>query len=227
MTKKPGTFSRCTFIKSSAATWGATALAPYTNSLATTPVSHLSASEFMSPPVSSRPMVLWAWLNGHVGREQLTRALAEMRAKGLRGPILWDVASIRDPQKTVPAGPAFLGDESVDFIHHALDEASRLGLEAGLFASSSWNAGGPWIGPELASKRIAWSSLQVTDLLNAGTNRLEVKVTNVWHNRIVGDLKYPDAGEFAKTNMKHKFNADMELLRSGLIGPVVLRQKRA
>ena len=64
----------------------------------------------------------------------------------------------------------------------------------------------------------------VTGLLQPGTNQLEVKVTNLWHNRIVGDLRYPDAGEFAKTNMKHKFNAEMELLRSGLIGPVVLRQ---
>jgi hypothetical protein len=67
--------------------------------------------------------------------------------------------------------------------------------------------------------------VDVSGLLKAGTNRLEVKVTNLWHNRIVGDLKYPDTGEFAKTNMKHKFNADMELLQSGLIGPVVLRRK--
>ena len=52
--------------------------------------------------------------------------------------------------------------------------------------------------------------MDVTGLLQAGTNRLEVKVTNLWHNRIVGDLRYPAAGEFAKTNMKHKFNADME-----------------
>jgi len=76
---------------------------------------------------------------------------------------------------------------------------------------------------------IAWKPpyrVDVTGLLKAGTNRLEVKVTNLWHNRIVGDLKYPDQGEFAKTNMKHKFNAEMELHRSGLIGPVVLRQNQ-
>lgn len=162
MTRKPGAFSRRKFIKTSAATWGITALAPYTNSLAATPESHSLASEFMSPPVSSRPMVLWAWLNGYVDRKQLTRELEEMREKGLRGPILWDVASIRDPKETIPAGPAFLGDESIGYIHHALDEASRLGLEAGLFASSSWNAGGPWIGPELASKQLAWTELAVS-----------------------------------------------------------------
>jgi hypothetical protein len=68
--------------------------------------------------------------------------------------------------------------------------------------------------------------VDVTELLKAGSNRIEVKVTNLWNNRIVGDLRYPEAGEFAKTNMKHKFDADTDLLRSGLIGPVVLRQKQ-
>jgi hypothetical protein len=78
------------------------------------------------------------------------------------------------------------------------------------------------------STGIAWKPpyrVDVTGLLNAGTNRLEVKVTNLWHNRIVGDLRYPEAGEFAKTNMKYKFSADMDLLPSGLLGPVVLRPK--
>ena len=77
------------------------------------------------------------------------------------------------------------------------------------------------------SAGVAWKPpyrVDVTGLLQTGTNRLEVKVTNLWHNRIVGDLRYPEAGEFAKTNMKHKFSADMDLLPSGLHGPVVLRQ---
>ena len=162
MAKKPGNLSRRTFIKGSAATWGITALAPYAQSLAAIPASNQLAREFMSPPVSSRPMVLWAWLNGYVDRDTLTKELEEMREKGLRGPILWDVASIRDPKETVPAGPAFFGEESIGYMHHALDEAERLGLDAGLFASCSWNAGGPWIGPVLASKQLAWSSLQVS-----------------------------------------------------------------
>ena len=76
------------------------------------------------------------------------------------------------------------------------------------------------------SADVAWKPpyrVDVTGLLQTGTNRLEVKVTNLWHNRIVGDLRYPEAGEFASTNLKHKFSADMDLLRSGLLGPVVLR----
>ena len=162
MDKKPGSFSRRNFIKTGAVAWGATVLGPYGSLLsANTDIGTLFTG-FQSPPVSARPMVLWAWLNGYVDRQQLTYELEEMKAKGLRGPILWDVASIRDPKKTIPAGPAFMGDESLAYMHHALDEASRLGLEAGLFASSSWNAGGPWIGPDLASRQLAWTELEVS-----------------------------------------------------------------
>jgi len=78
------------------------------------------------------------------------------------------------------------------------------------------------------STDVAWKPpyrVDVTGLLKTGTNHIEVKATNLWHNRIVGDLRHPEAGEFAPTSVKHRFSADMELLRSGLLGPVVLRQK--
>lgn len=121
----------------------------------------LSEEEFRNPPQSARPAVLWTWLNGHVDRKQITRELEEMKAKGLRGAIIWDLGSIADPQKIIPAGPEFLGKESLASIHHALDEAQRLGLEMGLVASSSWNAGGTWIQPEDGSKVLLWSETAV------------------------------------------------------------------
>ena len=34
-----------------------------------------------------------------------------MRAKGLRGPIVWDVGSLADPEEMIPTGPAFLEEE--------------------------------------------------------------------------------------------------------------------
>lgn len=121
----------------------------------------LSEEDFRNPPLEARPSALWSWLNGHVDSRQITRELEEMKAKGMRGAIIWDVGSLADPGKSIPAGPAFLGPESLASIHHAMDEAQRLGLELGLFASSSWNAGGPWITPENASKELRWSELKV------------------------------------------------------------------
>jgi hypothetical protein len=73
---------------------------------------------------------------------------------------------------------------------------------------------------------ILWNApyrVDVTRWLKEGANDFEVRVTNLWHNRIVGDLRSPEAGVHTRTNMKHKFRADMELLPSGLLGPVVLR----
>ncbi len=131
----------------------------------------LSERLFFDPPISARPSVLWPWLNGSVDRDQLTRELEELKAKGLAGAIIWDVGSLSDPKKIIPAGPAFLGPESVASISHAIDQAGRLGLELGLFASSSWNAGGAWIKPENASQRLLCSQTPVK-----GPGRIRAKV---------------------------------------------------
>jgi len=141
------------------------ATAPFLCSLALLAASPMQAAlsqeDFRNPPIQARPSALWSWLNGYVDHKQITRELEEMKANGMRGALIWDVGSIADPNKMIPAGPEFLGPESLKSIHHAMDEAERLGLELGLFASSSWNAGGTWITPENGSKALLWSDLLV------------------------------------------------------------------
>ena len=56
-------------------------------------------------------------------------------------------------------------------ISHAIDEAGRLGLELGLFASSSWNAGGAWIKPENASRQLLCREIKVQ---GPGRVRMEI-----------------------------------------------------
>lgn len=130
--------------------------------IATLPMqAQLSKEAFQKPPLQARPSCLWAWLNGHVDHARITRELEEMKAKGMRGAIIWDLGSLRDPDKIIPVGPEFLGPESLKSIHHAMDEAGRLGLELGLFASSSWNAGGSWITPKDGSKALLSSEIKV------------------------------------------------------------------
>ena len=121
----------------------------------------LSERQFFNPPLAARPSVLWTWLNGYVQTNQLTRELEEMKAKGLAGAIIWDLGSLRDPKNIIPAGPEFLGPQSLQSIAHAMDAASRLGLELGLSAASSWNAGGSWVKPEQASQKLLCSTLPV------------------------------------------------------------------
>jgi hypothetical protein len=122
----------------------------------------LTPSEFAEPPVNARPGSFWSWLNGSVTPEQITRDLEAMKQGGMRGGEIWDVAAYADPDRRVPAGPAFLGPESTRLIVHAIHEADRLGLEIGVVASSGWNAGGSWIPPEHAGKALYHSTTNVS-----------------------------------------------------------------
>lgn len=66
-----------------------------------------------------------------------------------------------------------------------------------------------------------WQS-NIGPFLKAGENQLEISVTNLWNNRIVGDLQPVAKQTFTRTNIKSKFKANSPLLPSGLPGPVSL-----
>ena len=127
----------------------------------------ISPAAFSNPPREARPGAYWCWLNGHVDHQQMTREMEEAKALGMRGFEIWDVGVYR-PRNIVPVGPAFLGEESLKSIKHAMTEAKRLGLELNMIAASSWNAGGAWVEKSDGSKRLASSSLNV-----AGPKKLD------------------------------------------------------
>ena len=58
----------------------------------------------------------------------------------------------------------------------------------------------------------------VTGFLQVGHNTLDVKVTNLWVNRLIGD-RQPGASAKAQTSF-NPYGTDSQLLQSGLIGPV-------
>jgi len=61
----------------------------------------------------------------------------------------------------------------------------------------------------------------VTAALTLGSNHVEVKVTNLWPNRIIGDRQPNATKKYAWLDYK-PFRADTPLLESGLLGPVGL-----
>ncbi|GAA4441434.1 glycosyl hydrolase [Pontibacter saemangeumensis] len=61
--------------------------------------------------------------------------------------------------------------------------------------------------------------VDVTDALKRGRNTLEVKVTNLWVNRLIGDQQ-PDVKEKITYTTMPFYQADSPLLPSGLLGPV-------
>jgi len=64
------------------------------------------------------------------------------------------------------------------------------------------------------------------DLLSKGPHELEVGVTNVWNNRIVGDQFLGEEERVTRTNLQGRHDEDSPLVPSGLLGPVTLQQIR-
>ena len=112
--------------------------------------------------MSSRPGAFWFWLNGDVNKASISSDLEEMKAKGMGRAEIYDLAAINNPDAGYGIGPEFMGNESVEYIRHALTEGKRLGIKMGLVASSGWNAGGAWVTPEWAAKAQYSAELKVS-----------------------------------------------------------------
>lgn len=57
--------------------------------------------------------------------------------------------------------------------------------------------------------------------IKEGSNVLEIRVTNLWPNRLIGDAALPKEKRLTETNM-NTYKPDSPLLPSGLLGPVSL-----
>jgi hypothetical protein len=69
---------------------------------------------------------------------------------------------------------------------------------------------------------IVWKSpfrFDLTDVLKPGVSVLEIKVTNLWVNRLIGDAQ-PDAAQKFTYTTQPFYRADSPLAPSGLLGPV-------
>jgi hypothetical protein len=71
---------------------------------------------------------------------------------------------------------------------------------------------------------ITWKKpfrIDVTEALKEGSNSIQVKVTNTWVNRLIGDAQPGVTNKIAYTTMPF-YKADSQLPPSGLLGPVKL-----
>jgi hypothetical protein len=99
--------------------------------------------------------------------------------------------------------PALVGGEKVFLRVAGLHEVARVHL-------NGQDAGTVWAEP---------LELRVDKWLKPGWNRIEIEVTNLWPNRIIGDLQPGVTERYTETNIT-KYRADSPLLPSGLIGPL-------
>ncbi|MDE3149724.1 MAG: glycoside hydrolase [Acidobacteriota bacterium] len=115
---------------------------------------------FRNPPDSAKPRTWWHWTNGNVTEDGITKDLEWMKRAGIGGFQLADVAA--GSGQVVEKKIYFGTPEWYDAVRHAAEEARRLGLEMSIFSSPGWSeAGGPWVRPEQAMKKLVWSETTV------------------------------------------------------------------
>ncbi len=66
----------------------------------------------------------------------------------------------------------------------------------------------------------------ITRMLKPGANQIDVKVTNLWPNRMIGDLQPGVRKTYTFTDF-HAFTKDSLLMESGLLGPVKILEQSA
>ena len=115
---------------------------------------------FKNPPDSARPRTWWHWTGGNVTKDGITKDLEWMKRVGIAGYQLADVSS--GSGQTVEKKLLFGTPEWLDAVRHSAAEGQRLGLEMSIFSSPGWSeAGGPWVKPQEAMKKLVWSETNV------------------------------------------------------------------
>ncbi|MDN3594842.1 glycosyl hydrolase [Zunongwangia endophytica] len=63
--------------------------------------------------------------------------------------------------------------------------------------------------------------INISKLLKKGNNTLEIKITNTWRNRLIGDHNLPEKERLIWTTAPYRLDGE-DLLPAGLLGPVIL-----
>lgn len=115
---------------------------------------------FVDPPDEARPRAWWHWMDGNVDPVGIVRDLEWLHGVGVRGVQVFDGGMggpLVVPAAVRPGSEAW--DEAVDT---AVRTTAELGMELAVATSSGWSAaGGPWVEPADAMKKVVWSELAV------------------------------------------------------------------
>ncbi len=115
---------------------------------------------FENPPDSAKPRTWWHWTMGNVTEEGISKDLNWMKRVGIGGSNLVDVnfGCCQEVQKKIYFGTP----EWYAAVRHAAELSHQLGLEMSIDSSPGWSeAGGPWVKPSEAMKKLVWSETEV------------------------------------------------------------------
>jgi hypothetical protein len=145
----------------------AAADAVFGQSSATAPAKDPLAQGFVTPPESAKPRTWWHWTNGNVTEDGITKDLQWMKRVGIGGFQLVDVASGNG--QVVEPKINFGTEEWYHAVKHSAELAKQLDLEMSIFSCAGWSeAGGPWVTPQMAMKKLVWSETDVAGPVKYG-----------------------------------------------------------
>ena len=115
---------------------------------------------FCEPPDEARPRAWWHWMDGNVDPEGIRLDLEWLHRVGVRGVQMFD-GGMGTPL-VVPERIRHGSPEWRAAVRHATGTAHDLGLEFTVATSAGWSAaGGPWVEPADAMKKVVWSETVV------------------------------------------------------------------
>ncbi|WP_235012336.1 glycosyl hydrolase [Pedobacter africanus] len=110
---------------------------------------------------TTRPWVLWYWMQAGVSKAGITADLEAMKTAGLGGAYIACIKGAANPPVFTPVAQQ-LSPQWWDMIKFAVTEAGRLNLKLGLHVSDGFAlAGGPWITPELSMQKVVATQLNI------------------------------------------------------------------
>jgi hypothetical protein len=114
------------------------------------------AQAFRRPPEDAAPRTFWHWTGGNITREGILKDLRWMKQVGIGGVQIGDLSA--GCCQTIADKVPFRSLQWYQDVKLAATESRRLHLEMSLFSSAGWSlAGGPWVKPAEAMKKLVWS----------------------------------------------------------------------
>ena len=111
---------------------------------------------FAEPPDPARPRAWWHWMDGNIDPAGIVRDLTWLHGVGVRGVQMFDGGMgtpLVVPHAVRPGTASW--HKAIDV---AVNTADELDLELAVATSSGWSAaGGPWVTPTDAMKKVVWS----------------------------------------------------------------------
>lgn len=113
---------------------------------------------FAEPPPISRVQCWWQCHGSAFTEAEITRQLEEFHDKGMGGVTIKDTLAMpRTPETEHIEDIPFMSDHWLRMFAHIVSECERLNMICRSRLGSGWNAGGPWVSPEISSQEMRFA----------------------------------------------------------------------